>query len=330
MDRSSYIGSSDAPSVLGVSPWKSQFMLYQEKIGAFSEDVTPAKQRLFDRGHRWEPVVVEMVVDEMRERGHDVQIIGRNQRYHDAELPFLAAEIDLELLIDGEECNSEIKTVHPFAAKDWGEEGTDEIPIYYAAQVMHGLMVNRRQRSIVAALIGVDDLRIHQIERDEETIAAIRSREIEFWRRVQERDAPPAETSDDVKWLYARDGGVVIEADYDLAVLCDNLKLKRRYIKQEEEAAEAMATMIKARMGHASTLMLGGKKIATWKSNRDHVRTDWQAAYAGLRGFVEKCAGSDMTTPDVRAAMNVVLRVAEGSDWNYTKTVPGARPLIIK
>jgi predicted phage-related endonuclease len=34
MDRSSYIGSSDAPSVLGVSPWKSQFMLYQEKTCA--------------------------------------------------------------------------------------------------------------------------------------------------------------------------------------------------------------------------------------------------------------------------------------------------------
>jgi hypothetical protein len=85
---------------------------------------------------------------------------------------------------------------------------------------------------------------------------------------VQERDAPPAETADDVKWLYARDGGVVIEADYDLAVLCDNLKLKRRYIKQEEEAAEAMATMIKARMGHASTLMLGGKKLRHGKSKQ--------------------------------------------------------------
>ena len=30
----SYISSSDAPSVLGVSPWKSQFMLYQEKTCA--------------------------------------------------------------------------------------------------------------------------------------------------------------------------------------------------------------------------------------------------------------------------------------------------------
>ncbi|MBK8117555.1 MAG: YqaJ viral recombinase family protein [Candidatus Accumulibacter sp.] len=104
------------------------------------------KQRLFDRGHRWEPVVVEMLVDELLDRGHDVQIIDRNARYQDPEFPFLACELDLELLIDGEEHNAEIKTVSPFAAKAWGEQDTDEIPLYYAAQVMHGLMVKPRKR----------------------------------------------------------------------------------------------------------------------------------------------------------------------------------------
>lgn len=305
MDRSSYIGSSDAPSVLGVSPWKSQFMLYQEKIGAFSEDVTPAKQRLFDRGHRWEPVVVEMVVDEMRERGHDVQIIGRNQRYHDAELPFLAAEIDLELLIDGEECNSEIKTVHPFAAKDWGEEGTDEIPIYYAAQVMHGLMVNRRQRSIVAALIGVDDLRIHQIERDEETIAGIRAKELAFWRRVQDRNPPDPETAADVKWLYAKDAGEVAEADDELLRLIGELRFQKTTAKHAEAAIDLISTQIKLAMGNAALLLRDGRPIATWKSNKPSKKTDWQAV-----------AG------ELSAPQELIER--------HTKIVAGNRPLILK
>lgn len=305
IDRTTFIGGSDVAAILGVSPWESPLQLYLKKIGAAVDEVSPEKQRIFARGKRLEPIVVEMLIDELQDRGHDVQIIGRNQRYQDREHPFLACELDLELLIDGEACNAEIKTVHPFAAKAWGEEGTDEIPIYYAAQVMHGLMVKRRQRAIVAALIGVDDLRIHQVERDEETIAAIRAREIEFWRRVQERDAPPAETSEDVKWLYARDGGVVMEADDALVVLCDNLKLKRKYLKQEEAAEDAMATMIKARMGHASTLLFDGRKLATWKSNKDQLRTDWQAAYLDL-------------APDKD---HIKL---------FTKTVPGARPLIIK
>lgn len=265
-DRTEFIGGSDAAAILGVSPWKSQFQLYQEKIGAFVEEITPKKQRIFDRGHRWEPVVVDMLVDELQDRGHDVQIIARNARYMDREFPFLACELDLELLVDGEECNAEMKTVHPFAAKDWGEQDTDEIPIYYAAQGMHGLMVKPRRRCIFAALIGTDDLRVHQIERDEETIAAIRAKEVEFWRRVQERDAPDPETADDVKWLYAKDSGTVAEADDELFRLCSELSYQKTCAKHREASIDMLETRIKVAMGHASTMIYQGKKLCTWKT----------------------------------------------------------------
>jgi len=313
MDRTRFIGGSDVAAILGVSPWKSPFRLYQEKTGAYVEEITLAKQRIFDRGHRWEPVVVEMLIDELQDRGHDVQIIARNARYLDRYFPYLACELDLELRIDGEEHNAEIKTVHPFAAKDWGEQDTDEIPIYYAAQVMHGLMVKPRRRSIVAALIGVDDLRVHQIERDEETIAAIRAKEVEFWRRVQERDAPPPETSDDVKWLYAKDCGIVMEADDDLQAQVTHLAGLKAEAKRIESAAEAAATRIKCAMGHASTLIYQGRKIASWKSNKESTKTDWQQAFE----ILQKSVGAN--------ADEIVCAIRKS-----TKTVAGARPLLIK
>ena len=311
-DRSDFIGSSDAAAVLNISPWKSPFRLYQEKIGAFVEEVTPAKRRLFSRGHRWEPVVVEMLVDELLDRGHDVQIIGRNARYQDPEFPFLACELDLELLIDGEETNAEMKTVHPFAAKGWGEEGTDEIPIYYAAQGMHGLMVKPRRRCVFAALIGADDLRVHQIERDEETISAIRAKEVEFWRRVQDRDAPEPTTADDVKWLYARDGGEVMEADDALVILVDNLRAKKQALKHYETSVEHLSTQIKCRMGDAATLLFQGQKIATWKSNKDSRTTDWKAAFSDL-----------CITANVGELCGQMIE-------RHTTTRPVARPLLIK
>ena len=313
MDRTRFIGGSDVAAILGVSPWKSPFRLYQEKTGAYVEEITLAKQRIFDRGHRWEPVVVEMLIDELQDRGHDVQIIARNARYLDRYFPYLACELDLELRIDGEEHNAEIKTVHPFAAKDWGEQDTDEIPIYYAAQVMHGLMVKPRRRSIVAALIGVDDLRVHQIERDEETIAAIRAKEVEFWRRVQERDAPPPETSDDVKWLYAKDCGIVMEADDDLQAQVTHLAGLKAEAKRIESAEEVTATRIKCAMGHASTLIYQGRKIASWKSNKESTKTDWQQAFE----ILQKSVGAN--------ADEIVCAIRKS-----TKTVAGARPLLIK
>lgn len=265
-DRTKFIGGSDAAAILGVSRWKTPFQLYQEKIGAFIEESNPARDKVLNRGKRWEPVVVEMLLDELTSRGHEVEVIARNARYQDPEFPFLACEIDLELRIDGEEVNGEMKTVHPFAAKDWGEEGTDEIPIYYVAQGMHGLMIKPRRRVIVTALIGADDLRIHELVRDDELIAAIRQKEIAFWQRIQDRNPPEPTDAEDVKWLYAKDAGTVAEADDALALLCQQLKDKKSKCKDLENEIESLATALKVRMGDAATLLYRNSMLATWKT----------------------------------------------------------------
>lgn len=305
IDRTQFIGGSDTAAIIGVSPWKSAFQLYQEKIGAYIEDVTPQKQRIFARGKRWEPVVVEMIVDELRHQDHDVEVMRRNRRYQDKEFTFLAAEIDLELGVDGEQCNVEIKTVHPFAAKAWGEPGSDEIPIYYAAQAMHGLMVTKRQRCIVAALIGADDLRIHEIVRDDETIAGIRAKELAFWQRVQDRNPPDPQTAEDVRWLYAKDLGEVAEADDELLRLVGELHFQKTTAKHAEAAIDLISTQIKLAMGNAALLLRDGRLIATWKSNKQSRKTDWQAI-----------AG------ELNAPQELIER--------YTKTVAGNRPLLLK
>jgi len=305
IDRTQFIGGSDTAAIIGVSPWKSAFRLYQEKVGAFIDEPTPEKRRIFARGKRWEPVVVEMLVDELQDRGHDVQIAGRNNRYQDAVFPFLAAEVDMDLWVDDDLCNVEIKTVHPFAAKAWGEPGSDEIPIYYAAQAMHGLMITKRRRCIVAALIGADDLRIHQIDRDEETIAGIRAKEIAFWLRVQDRNPPAPETSDDVKWLYSADAGEVAEADDELLRLVGELHYQKQTAKHAEEAIDRVSTQIKLAMGNASLLLYDGRTIATWRSNKPNRKTDWRGVASELCAPVE-----------------VIER--------HTKTVAGNRPLILK
>lgn len=277
-DRTSFIGGSDAACILGVSKWKTPLQLYMEKIGAHVEEITPAKQRIFDRGHRWEPVVVDMLVDELVGRGHDVEVTARNQRYQDKAYPFLACELDLELRVDGEDVNGEIKTVHPFAAGEWGAPESDEVPIYYAAQVMHGLMLVPRRRTLVAALIGVDDLRVHWVERDEETIAAIRAKELEFWERVQLRVPPEPTTPEDMKLLYRRDGGQVMEADEDLLRMTQQAKDWKAQAKELDAKLELLTTGIKARMGTNATLLgPDGKPLCTWKNNKPSTVTDWKA-----------------------------------------------------
>lgn len=306
-DRTQFIGGSDVGAILGVSPWTTPFQLYQKKIGALVEEITPAKQRIFDRGHRWEPIVLEMLVDELRERGHEVEVLATNQRYTDPVLPFLVCELDAELLIDGEETNAEMKTANYFAAGAWGAYDSEDIPIYYAAQGMHGLMIKPRRRAVFAAVTGFDERPMVRImDRDEETIAGIRAKEIDFWERVQNRIPPEPTAPEDVKWLYQRDTGTAIEADSEIVELVQHLKDMKARAKTQETKIEMMAARIKTFMGSAAVLLgPDGKPLATWKNNKDGTKTDFEAAYLSLNPEPEHLK-------------------------TFTTTKAGARPFVLK
>lgn len=313
IDRKTYIGSSDASAIVGVSPWKSSFALYQEKIGEFHEEITPEKQKIFNRGKKFEPLILEMLLEELISRGHDVEEIARNERLRDPELNFLASESDMVLRVDGEVISAEAKSVNGFAAKLWGEPETDDFPIYYQCQTMHDLMVKRRNKCVVAALIGTDDLRIHWIERDEEIIRAIRKKEVEFWDRIQRRDPPEPTSQEDIKRLYQFDSGDVMEADDDLMALCQDLKALKDHIKQSEGSAEVLSTRIKSAMGEAALLMYCGQKLASWKSSKNSIKTDWKSAfYALAKDYAPN------SPDDVKAYME-----------RATTVKPGARPFLI-
>lgn len=275
MNRLGFIGGSDVAAILGVSPWKSPHELWLQKMGRVEKEaVTPEQQKRFDRGHRLEPVVLQMLIDRLQDDGHDVQLLRTNERYQDAEHPFMSCEIDFELMLDGEHINGDCKTVHPFAAKKWGEEGTDEVPIEYAAQFMHGLGITGRQRCIVATLIGMDDLLIYMVERDDETIAGIRGRVVEFWNECIVADTPPDPIDfDDCRAIYAKSNGGTIEATSEIRDCVFNLAEAKAKIKSLERTEEELSYRITAFMAPNATLTFGGNVIATWK-NQDDTRID--------------------------------------------------------
>ena len=119
-------------------------------------------------------------------------------------------------------------------------------------------------------------------------------------------DAPDPITPEDVKWLYPCDQGTSVDADGELLALCTTLKGAKAKAKEVEADIELMVTKIKVRMGAAASLLgPNGKPIATWKTNKDVQKTDWQA--------VAKAAGA---TPEQIA--------------DHTKTTPGDRPFLLK
>lgn len=290
IDRQKYIGGSDVAGILGISPWKSPLDVYLDKVQPrLVED--PKKQKIFSRGKRMEPYVIDLFQEET-----GLQIVERGNRYIDDEFGFIAAEIDAETICGK---NVEIKTVSPFKAKEWGEQQTDAIPVYYTAQAMHGLMVRKRDVCMFGVLIGADDFRVYAVERDDETISAIREKEVAFWERVQRLEPPEAVSVSDITRMFYRDSGAGIEADgkaLEALIRLRELKASAKTIDEEIETAEAC---IKIYMQDKSSLLVDGAPVATWKMQNSN-RFD-QAAF--------KAAHPDLFKQFTKATESRVFRV---------------------
>lgn len=258
MDRTKYLGGSDVAGILGISPWRTPLEVYLDKVQPRMKPVDPSRQKVFTRGQRMEPYVIDLLSEET-----GLEIIHRGNRYIHRDYGFIAAEIDAEAAT-GE--NIEIKTVSPFKAKEWGEVQTDAIPVHYTAQAMHGLMVTGKQVCVFGVLIGGDDFRVYQVERDEEIIQAILEKEIAFWDRIRHLNPPEASTVSDIALMFEKDAGTSIEADGKALALFNDLRdMKARFKSLEEEIAVS-EEKLKLYMQEHSILTLGGKPLCTWKS----------------------------------------------------------------
>lgn len=270
MERKGFLGGSDIAVLLGVSPWKTPFQLWEEKLGI--EPDTPhdeGREKVLRRGKRLEPVVMEMLQDE-----YDIIVVQRNGVYRDSEHDWMRAEIDFECDVDGEVANGDVKTVHPYAAKDWGETLTDEVPTYYIAQFQWGMMITGAKMCVVAALVGADDLRLYYVRRDEDIIAMIRQRGVTFWNTyVLAEVPPPIQTSEDADRMLAKFNGVTVVAPEDVKRTIRYLKgvkaaEKRLELKRDEFEVAVKLTLASATKGAGDGKFLlvddAGKQLASW------------------------------------------------------------------
>lgn len=266
-DRSKFLGGSDIAAVLGISPWKSAVDLWRDKT---TPRVEGARKKVFTRGARWESVVAEMLVESLQQDGHTVEVVAANKRYQDADHPFMASEIDFEVRLDGAEeiTNVELKTVHPFKIREWGESGSDELPVHYTAQVMWGLGITRRRNGLLAALFGADELRTYPVAADAETIDAIRARGLAFWTdHVLADVAPEPQSIEDLSKLFDTDSDApALLADEDLAAKVMRLRAAAAEIRAREAEIETIEFDVRRAMGACTEIVMpNGKSAIEWK-----------------------------------------------------------------
>ena len=285
--RRSGIGGSDIAAIIGISPWRTTRDIYLDKKGLVEpQEETDALY--------WGTTLEDIVAKEYAKRTWR-KINRCNQQFTHPEHPFLIANIDRAVydengkkpVVNGKLVTSRIlecKTASQYAAQDWGEPGTDQIPEYYKAQVQWYMGITGAKVCDVAVLIGNRDFRIYTVERDEDVIQYLFREGITFWREYIEKDVmPPARTLEDVERVCHGEAKKRKFAD-DLTI-----ELVKRYAELDKQAKdikteqEQLKIKICDAIGDAVELAApDGVKLCTWSAAKPTAKTDWKAVAAEI------------------------------------------------
>jgi putative phage-type endonuclease len=252
MDRTIGIGGSDVAAICGISPWKTPLQVYLEKVGeAQPYPDNPAMAY----GRMLEPVIRKWYESET---GQTVELpeFMRHPKHS-----FLVAHLDgltPEKVI-------EIKTAR--SDSDWGEPGTDAVPVYYMTQVQHYMMLaSRPVADIPVSFFGSMPV-IYTVEADAEIQELLMEKSIKFWELVQNRTPPdPVNMSDIIALFGKKSVAAEVVAPAGIENTVREIKRMQEQIKTMEKTLEGYKYQVCGALGEKDTLIgVDGKPLCTWK-----------------------------------------------------------------
>lgn len=262
MDRTRGIGGSDAPAIVGLSPWRSPLDVYLEKVG---EAPPSADSAAMYWGRALEDVLAE---EYARRTGAKLRRVNRTL-VHPVH-PFVIGHVDREVVAHERGPGIlEVKTAGR-RTEDWGEEGTDEVPEHYLVQVQHYLAVTGRAWADVAVLfLGERCFAVYHVRRDDELVDVLLREEVRFWREhVEPRVPPDPRTLDEIRLRWPRHvpEKVAVASD-DVLAAVEELAALRAELKGLEARERELLAAIQRHMADAERLDApNGRVLATWKT----------------------------------------------------------------
>lgn len=261
--RKKGIGASDAPIVLGLSPWKTALELWAEKRGLLDDVVEETEAMRM--GRRLERIVAA----EYRERHPERKVTNPGARTltRHPEHPFLFATLDRTIDDPSEGPGVlEIKTT----GERWAEQWEEGAPLMYQVQLQHQLMVSGLRWGVLAVLIGGRKFVEHRYERSEEFLATLLEAELEFWRSVESGEAPTikpnAATARALERLHPDDNGESVILGGEAFEIDDRLLAVKQQIKALEDEKEDLEGRLKSLIGANTYGVLPGVATYSWKT----------------------------------------------------------------
>lgn len=261
-ERMQGIGGSDAAAACGISKWKTPVQLWQEKTRRVEPPNLDDKEFI-----QWGNILEDTICEEWARRsGRKVRRV--NQARADKEFPFMRANIDRDVV--GLREGMEAKNSSHWMADEWGDDGTDEVPLYYLIQGTHYMRVFDYEAWNFGVLLGGNELRSYRILRNEETEKSLIELESYFWECVETDTAPEAIVVDDLQRINPKGSGHIVATD-EIAGKVEALAKVKAQKKTYDESEKQLILEIGKFMGDKSELVLPGdiaKPIVTFRTGK--------------------------------------------------------------
>ena len=288
--RRAGIGASEIAAVLGISPYASPFSLYWAKVHGWEIEDTGD----MEAGRRLENAIADWAADRI-DPNEQLRIVPAGL-YQSAERPWQLATPDRLIYLACAECGGDgllgdldvglsncpactaightgdfgmgklvavLEVKHPYSWDGFGEDGTDEIPVYFRTQLLQQMDVMEVSEGYLAAYCG-HELRVYHLRRDDKDIAVMRAAGAAFWRRVETGDAPGVdehrETAATLRRLHPTVQDVDVQVPPELA---EGYRRARALRAKAEAVVDRYEARIRDAIGDGRRAMCGTKLVAS-------------------------------------------------------------------
>lgn len=274
-ERRGYLGATDVGAILGVNPYVSAHDVWLDKKGLKDDESTlPMRAGTY----------MESFIAAEFQREHSGKI-ARSKLYRHSQYPFLACNPDREITWKGIPALLECKNVGHWAARNFGQDGSDQVPQHYLTQVMWQLLITKKPLVVLAALIDDRELRtfFYTLDPQHSAWAHVFDREeakrvfnyaIHWWRTHVEGDEEPEMSGhdSDSSWLKdnrpSYENGLLTNTDKATDRECVRLGPALKRLARAEYAVNEHKNRIKRFMAEAKASDLESTVgTFTWRTN---------------------------------------------------------------
>lgn len=253
------IGGSDVSVIAGINPYRSIYQLWLEKTG----QVEPAEDG--NEYTHFGTVLEPIVKQEFTERT-GIKIAEPNVLYQSKEHPFMLANLDGIVEVNGEPCIFEAKTASAYKQEEWN----DGIPPEYMMQIQHYMAVMGFSKTYIAALIGGNHFVYHVVEHNDEMIADLIEMECRFWEEnvlggVEPTPDGSEATTEYLSTRYSDSNGKSVDLPVETASICEEYNDISEQIDALTAEKDALGNRLKSLLQNNEVGLAGSYRIS-WKS----------------------------------------------------------------